>query len=117
MSVYVDLVLTWILFLALFPMAYFWLRRAWRIAVRGDHSEVALRRGLPPPDARRYAPYELAISLAAGLVVAAVIAGVVAGRLDYASWTAIAGVTIWCKFFASFILGRHAHGPSLRRGT
>ena len=29
----VSVALTWILFLALFPMAFFWFRRAWRAAV------------------------------------------------------------------------------------
>ena len=38
-----SVALTWILFLALFPMAFFWLRRAWRILVRRDLSEVTLK--------------------------------------------------------------------------
>ena len=42
----VSVALTWILFLALFPMAFFWLRRAWRILYRRDFSEVALKRGV-----------------------------------------------------------------------
>ena len=42
--------MTWILFLGLFPMAFFWLRRAWRILIRHDHSEVALKGGEPPPN-------------------------------------------------------------------
>ncbi len=52
----VSVALTWILFLALFPMAYFWLRRAWRIGVKRDFSEVALKRGnrrRTPRDGRR----------------------------------------------------------------
>ncbi len=44
----ISVALTWILFLAMFPIAFFWLRRAWRIAVRRDFSEVALKGGLPP---------------------------------------------------------------------
>ncbi len=38
-----------------------------------------------------------------------VIFGIVAGILDFETWTAIAGVTIWFKFFADFVLSRHAH--------
>jgi hypothetical protein len=30
----ISLALTWILFLGLFPLAFFWLRRAWRILVK-----------------------------------------------------------------------------------
>lgn len=106
----VSVALTWILFLALFPMAFVWLRRAWRILVRRDFSEVALKRGLPPPDAEKWAPYEMAINGLAGIVVTFVIGAVLFTGLPYESWTAIAGSTIWCKFFASFALGRHAHG-------
>ncbi len=107
----VSVALTWILFLALFPMAFIWLRRAWRILVRRDYSQVALKRGIAPPDARKFAPFEAAIDLAAGMVAAAVIAAVLMGQVDYGTWTAIAGSTIWMKLFASFILARHAHSP------
>ncbi|MGD9833097.1 MAG: hypothetical protein AB7U92_10140 [Piscinibacter sp.] len=105
----ISVALTWILFLALFPLAFFWLRRAWRILVKRDFSEVALKRGEPPPDAERWAPYEMAINGLAGIVVVFVIVAVVAYGIPYDTWTAIAGSTIWCKFFASFALGRHAH--------
>lgn len=105
----VGVALNWVLFLALFPMAFFWLRRAWRIAMRRDFSEVALRRGEPPADAARWAPYECIINAVAGVVAVFVIVGVLFGALPYATWTAIAGTTIWCKFFASFALGRQAH--------
>jgi hypothetical protein len=105
----VSVVLTWILFLALFPLAFFWLRRAWRIFARRDFSEVALKRGEPPPNAEKWAPYEMAINLVAGTVCVFVIIGVALGAMPYDTWTAIAGTTIWCKFFASFALGRHAH--------
>jgi len=106
----VGVALTWILFLALFPMAFFWLRRAWRILVRRDFSEVALKHGEPPPDAEKWAPYEMAINGIAGVVVLFVIVWVIFAGIPYETWTAIAGTTIWCKFFTSFALSRHAHG-------
>jgi uncharacterized membrane protein len=105
----VSVALTWVLFLALFPMAFFWLRRAWRIAVKRDYSEVALKGGEPPPDAERWAKWELLINALAGIAVVVAILGVLTAALPYANWTAIAGTTIWSKFFASFALGRHAH--------
>ena len=109
----VSVALTWVLFLALFPLAFFWLRRAWRIVVRRDYSEVALKRGVPPPNPEKFAPFEAAVNLIAGIIAVTVILGVLAAQLDYETWTAIAGSTIWCKFIASFILSRHAHpiGP------
>jgi small-conductance mechanosensitive channel len=117
MNTYVSLALNWILFLALFPMAFFWLRRAWRILVRRDFSEVALKRGEPPADPARWAPYEMAINGVAGIVVVFVIFGVLVVGLPFDTWTAIAGSTIWCKFFASFALSRHSHGfKATRRG-
>ena len=110
----VSVALTWILFLALFPMAFFWLRRAWRILVRRDFSEVALKHGEPPPDVQRWAPWEMVINGVAGVVVSVVIVWVLVGGIPYENWTAIAGSTIWCKFFLSFALSRHAHGFGAR---
>lgn len=106
----VGVALTWILFLALFPMAFFWLRRAWRIGVKRDYSEVALKRGEPPPEVHRWAPFTLAINGIAGLVIVLVIAWVLVSGMPYEIWTAIAGSTIWSKFFLDFALSRHAHG-------
>lgn len=101
--------MTWLLFIALFPMAFIWLRRTWRIAVRRDYSEVALKKGVPPEHAEKYAPYAAAINLLAGVVVVTVIVGVLTASFDYATWSAMAGVTIWFKLIADFILSRHAH--------
>lgn len=113
----VSTAVTWLLFLALFPMAFFWLRRAWRILVKRDFSEVALKRGESPPNAERFAPYELIINLIAGTIAVVVIVAVALGQLDYDTWTAIAGSTIWCKFFASFALSRHAHAAAARASS
>lgn len=110
-----SVALTWVLYLALFPMAFFWLRRAWRIVVRRDFSEVALKHGQGPAEPERFAPYEMLVNLIAGVVAVAVIVAVALGQLDYHTWTAIAGSTIWCKFFASFALSRHAHSNWARR--
>ena len=105
----VSVALTWILFLALFPMAFFWFRRAWRIAAKRDFSEVAVKRGVTAPDAQRWAPYEMMINLLAATAVVYVIGNVLFGSLSYETWSAIAGSTIWCKFFFSYALSRHAH--------
>ena len=110
-----SIALNWILVLALFPIAVFWFRRSWRILFRRDFSEVALKRGMPPADPARFAPYTLAVNLIGGGVIVFVIFGVVAAILDFETWTAIAGVTIWFKFFADYIVSRHAHPIVPRR--
>lgn len=108
MSVFI---LNWVFLLALVPVAFFWLRRAWRILVKRDFSEVALKKGVPPPDAEKYAPYEMAINLVGGLVMAGVLVAVLGFQaLAREDWIAIAGSTLWIKLFASFALSRHAHG-------
>lgn len=110
MAPHVSLVLNWILILALFPIAFIWLRRAWRIMFKRDYSEVALKRGLPPPNPEKYAPYTLLINLVAGVIIVVVLVGVlVLGAFDYETWTSLAGGTIWCKFILDFALGRTAH--------
>lgn len=105
----INVAMTWILFIALFPISYYWLRNAWRIAIKRDLSAVATKRGVPPDDAQKYAPYAVAINLLAGGVVIAVIIGVITAYFDYATWSAAAGTTIWLKLIADFILSRHAH--------
>ena len=105
----ISVAMTWILFLALFPISFFWLRRAWRIVVNRDFSEVAVKGGESPPHPEKFAPFEMAINLLAGTVLVCVIVAVLAGFWEYSTWSAIAGSTIWCKFFASFALSRHAH--------
>ena len=104
-----SVALTWILFLALFPIAFFWLRRAWRIQVQHDYSEVALKRGESPPNPKKYAFFAMLLNLVAGSVAVVVIFGVLLGWLEYNTWTAMAGSTLWCKFFFDFALSRQAH--------
>ncbi|MEW6164040.1 MAG: hypothetical protein AB1642_03160 [Pseudomonadota bacterium] len=105
----ISVAMTWILFLALFPITFYWLRRAWRIVVKRDFSEVALKRGEPPPHQEKFAPYAAAINLIASAILIFVIIGVFSGSLAYATWSAIAGSTIWMKIIFDFILSRHAH--------
>ena len=111
----ISVAMTWVLFIALFPLSFFWLRRAWRITVKRDFSEVALKRGDPPKNPQKFAPYAAAINLLAGVVVVVVIIGVVTAYFDYATWSSIAGVTIWLKLIADFILRRHAHPITLKK--
>ena len=54
----------------------------------------------------------MAINLVAGIVASVVIVTVALGQIDYNTWTATAGSTIWCKFFLDFALSRQAHGWS-----
>jgi len=105
----VSVALTWILFLALFPIAFFWFRRVWRIVVKRDWSDVALKRGEPPANPGKFAPYAAAINFIAGIIILFVIVGVLSGAMEYETWTAIAGSTLWMKFIFDFILSRQAH--------
>jgi hypothetical protein len=42
-------------------------------------------------------------------VAVGIIVLVVVFAVPYATWSAAAGTTIWCKFFVDFIISRHAH--------
>ena len=105
----INVAMTWILFIALFPISFYWFRNAWRIAIKRDFSAVAIKRGVSPAEPQKYAPYAVAINLVAGTVVVTVIVGVIAAYFDYETWSAAAGMTIWLKLIADFILSRHAH--------
>jgi hypothetical protein len=48
----------WFFLLALFPISFFWVRGSSRISIKRDFSEVALYKGMPPPNAVHDAPYE-----------------------------------------------------------
>lgn len=105
----ISVAMTWLLFLALFPITFYWLRRAWVIVVKRDISEVALKRGVAPSNQARYAPFAVLINLIGAAILIFVIIGVATGSLAYATWSAIAGSTIWMKIIFDFILSRHAH--------
>jgi len=113
----ISSVITWILFLALFPMAFIWLRRAYRIFIKKDYSEVALKRGEAPPDPAKWAPATGIVNLLAGGTALVTIIGVLLYPAtgistvfkDYRNWSAVAGVTIWFKVFADYIVSRQAH--------
>lgn len=111
----VSVALTWILFLALFPIAFFWFRRAWRIVIKRDFSEVALKRGESPANPAKFAPYAALINFIAGIIIVFVIIGVISGVLTYETWSAIAGSTLWMKFIFDFILSRQAHPIAIGR--
>ena len=104
-----SLILTWVLFLALFPLAFFWLRRAYRIFFNKDYSEVALKRGESPKNPAKWAPFSGGINLLAGLTAIWTIIGVVILGYEYSKWSAMAGCTIWAKIFADWILRNQAH--------
>jgi ABC-type phosphate transport system permease subunit len=114
MTMDVSTALNLILFLALIPISYFWLRRAWRILFRRDFSEVALKHGVSPPNAERFAPWVGIVNLVCGTLAAGVVLLVVVVQLPFNTWSAIAGSTIWCKFMADFAISRHAHAAAAR---
>jgi hypothetical protein len=114
----VSTAMTWILFLALFPMAFIWLRRAWRVLIKRNYAEVAIKRGLPPANPKKWAPFVGLLNLTCGAIVSWIIVGVPfwigTGILlgpfqSYDSWSAIAGLTIWSKIIADFIIRSQAH--------
>lgn len=118
----ISIVMTWLLFLALFPMAFFWLRRARKIFIKKDYSEVALKRGASPPNPEKWATLTGLTNLVAGgiavvtiaSVTLPILAAVLSIPLDisppgYKTWSATAGMTLWGKIFADLIISRQAH--------
>ena len=105
----INVAMTWLLFLALFPMAFFWLRRAWRIFFKKNYSEVAIKRGMPPANPKKWAPIVGILNLVCGSIAVWVIIAVLLGLYPYDTWSAIAGITIWSKIIADFIIRFQAH--------
>ena len=118
----ISIAISLMLFFAMFPMAFIWLRRAWRIFIKHNYSEVALKRGEGPPNPEKWAPATGIINLVAGGTVLVTIFGVLltfAGFPNifspYKTWSSIAGITLWAKVFADFIVSRQAHPFELGR--
>jgi hypothetical protein len=105
----ISIVITWILFLALFPMTFFWFRRAYRIFIKKDYSEVALKRGESPPNPQKWAPFTGGLNLIAGGIALTAIIGVAAAIFPYKTWSSMAGMTLWGKIIGDFIISRQAH--------
>lgn len=111
----VKFVLDWLLYLALFPIVFVWFRQIWRILIKRDYSEVALKKGLPPPNPERVAPFVVALNLIAGVVLLGVIFSVPNGTMAWDDWVAVAGSTIWIKLMVGWGLSRHAHFRAERK--
>jgi hypothetical protein len=135
--------LNYIMFIGLIPIAFFWLRRAYKIGIKKDYSFVALKRGVPPDNPKKYAPFSLLINLIAGLVLAGLFIFIITSGIveyyekwaspdlvgsrflfilttgiysNYEIWTAIVGSTIWLKIIFDFTLSRQAHLNMKKKG-
>ena len=104
-----NFILNWVLYLALFPVAFFWLRRGQRIFIKHDYSEVALKKGESPPNPKRWAPFIGFSNLAGGLVAVWLIITVPLGLYTFSKWIEIAGLTLWGKLLFDYIISRQAH--------
>ncbi len=105
----INWLITWVLFIGLFVLAFYWLKRAYVIILKKDYSYVALKWGKSPAYPKKYAPYYFLTNLGAGLIFVLVIVFIVFYGLEYEKWTAAIGTTFWMKIFVEFILSRHAH--------
>ncbi len=104
-----NFILNWVLYLALFPVAFFWLRRSLRIFVKHDYSEVALKKGESPPNPKRWAPFIGFSNLVGGLIAAWLIITIPLGLYEFGKWIEIAGLTLWGKLLFDYIISRQAH--------
>ncbi|MFZ9244463.1 MAG: hypothetical protein ACO22S_05100 [Burkholderiaceae bacterium] len=109
MELTVSIAMNWILFIALFPIQFFWYRRAYRIFIKRDFSEVALKGGESPDRPERFAPFAGSVNLIAAALLSYVVFGILVQAMHFDTWSAIAGSTIWMKMIMDFVLRRHAH--------
>jgi len=104
-----SFILNWALYLSLYPVAFFWLRRSWRIFIRHDYSEVALKRGESPSNPKRWAPFTGLVNLAAGAIAVGLAVTIPLGFFTFDKWIEIAGLTLWMKILLDYIISRQAH--------
>ena len=113
----VGFAMKWILFLGLFPMAFIWLRRAYRIFIKKDYSEVALKGGEGPDNPEKWYLHTGIVNLVAGGTALFTIIGILWPFLTYETWSKIAGITLWMKIFADYIVSRTAHPFKISKKT
>jgi hypothetical protein len=109
----------WILFIALFPISFIWFRRAYRIIFKKDYSEVVVKKGVPPKNPKKWAPFVAILNLIAACILLLVIVKVSIFAYYYKninfiaatfmSWSEVAGITIWSKIIIDFIMRQQAH--------
>jgi NADH:ubiquinone oxidoreductase subunit 5 (subunit L)/multisubunit Na+/H+ antiporter MnhA subunit len=120
MSFDVQDAMAWILYIALFPITFYWMRRAYKIFIKKDYSEVALKKGEPPKNPKKWAPLVGIINLIASIIIIYVIVKVSlfafysSNPLKFVSyhfnaWSSIVGPAIWIKIILDFIIKQQAH--------
>lgn len=72
-SIIVALVMYGMLYLALFPIVFFWLRLVRNIVLRKDYSEVGLRKGQSPPNPKKLAPFFVVLNSICALILMGII--------------------------------------------
>jgi hypothetical protein len=110
-----NFVLNWVLYLALFPVAFYWFRRCFRIFIKHDYSEVALKRGESPANPKRWAPFAGISNLVGGAIAVWLIITVPLGVYTFSEWIKYAGLTLWGKLLFDYLLSRQAHPFELGR--
>ncbi len=104
-------ILNYLMFIGLLPLSFFWLRKAWKVGINKDYSCVALKRGVAPENPKRFAIFTIIINLIGGLFLFGLFIFILLTGIYnyYSTWTSAAGITLWMKFIADFILSRQAH--------
>ena len=62
-------VVNFIMFYALLPIAFLFIRKAYKVGKKKDYTRVALKRGESPKNPQKYAKVTVGINLVAGLVL------------------------------------------------
>ncbi|PPE69109.1 hypothetical protein IS481_02470 [Caldimonas thermodepolymerans] len=109
MQLHPTVLLAWLLLLLGIALAALCLKRAWTIIVRRNFAEVAVRRGQPPRDPERWAPYAAGIHLVCGALMTGAVLAALLGLAPYATWTGTIGLTLWGYLLALHLLARAAH--------
>ncbi len=74
-----------------------------------DYSRVGLKAGKSPDKPQKYAFISGMVNLIGGAIFAIVIVLIFLTGLEYETWSAIVGVTLWMKLLADFAISRYAH--------
>lgn len=102
-----SLLLAWLLFLPLLPVAVALLWRAYRIS-RGELRYVAPWNSAPLPQAQRWAAAFIVLNVSAGAMLLALVASVLVSGLAFKLWVGGAALTFWLYYMFSQLIARRA---------
>lgn len=103
-----QVIIAWLMFLALIPLAIGMFYRAWKIGVRREFRFVAPWQGSTLPHPERWANWFVGINTIGGITLAGVVMAIVFRGVPFGTWAGAVGLTLWIYYALTQLVARKA---------